>query len=116
MHIKGFIKVGSELMLRQEDIIGYDENAKLISTPEFKERLYEQTPEFREPIITFINDIIPYNWAVCFTPHADISFDVNIYCENVSEARQIEAIIQDKLKDKIFEKFYYKGSLAVHIP
>jgi len=112
MNKKGFVKVRSAIMLNNKDIIEHLDNGKFIPTDDFNERINEQTPEFREPIITFINDVIPYNWGIFFTPHTDSIFDAHIYCENENEFLLIVDIIKDKLKHKVFKEFYNKRSVS----
>ena len=55
MNRKGFIKVGSAIMMKPEYVIERLPNGNFIPYAEFLDILNRQTEEYREPIITFIN-------------------------------------------------------------
>ena len=108
----GFIKVGSHIMMKSEYVIERLPNGNFIPSEEFLDKIYRQTEEFREPIITFINDVIPYNWAISFTPFTEELFEANIFCETCEQFYIIVNIIKEKLPNKRFYDFLYKGKVS----
>lgn len=111
MNRKGFIKVGSALLMKPEYVIERLQNGNFIPSADFLDKLIQQTEEFREPIITFINDVIPYDWAISFTPFTEDLFEANIFCETHEQFYVIVNIIKQKLPNKQFYDFLYKGKV-----
>lgn len=89
MNKKGFIKVSSSVLMdgHPEYIVKRNEDATFEPSQGFLDKMYYQNEKFREPVITFIKDVVPYDWGVIFTPYTDEIFDVNIYCNTVEEYR-----------------------------
>lgn len=108
----GRIKVQSAVMMKSEYIKERVSNGKFIPSQEMLDKLYDQTPEFREPIITFINDLVGDNWAVWFTPFTDEKFDVRIYCDSPDDYDKIVGVIREKLSHKEFQSFFRAGMVS----
>ncbi len=112
MNRKGFIKVGSAIMMKPEYVIERLPNGNFIPSAEFLDLLNRQTEEYREPIITFINDVIPYDWAISFTPFTEELFEANIFCDTYEQFFIIVNIIKERLPNKKFYDFLYKGKVS----
>ncbi len=96
-----YIKIRVGKFMPKGDEIYADENGKLKASPEFSEILHEADSQFREPIITFINDEIGlHNWSVKFNQFDTDGkiYDVRISCNTDEEAIKIKSIIIDKIK------------------
>lgn len=107
----GFIKIRSNLMMKPEYVKKRHPNASFTPSTEFSNMVWDSNERFREPIITFIDELIKNDWAIMFTPYTDTLYDAHIYCESEGDFEIIVGVIKDKLKDIKFNEYYMKGSV-----
>lgn len=95
---------------REYDIV----NGERIYHPDFITKLQDEDADFREPIITFINDAVgTHNWAVHFGEFIENKkFDVSIFCETDEDYFIIRDIIRERITKYNFNFFARRGRLS----
>lgn len=108
---KGFIKVRAAKMMKDEYRKERHSDGTFTPTDEFLKMVNKQEAYFREKIITHINDVIPYNWGVYFTPFTDTKYEARIYCETNNEYDMIVNIIKDKIDKELIWQYMRYGTV-----
>lgn len=92
-----------------------DENNQFNFSDEFVDVLHEADAEFREPIMTFLNDALGlHTWAISFSEGPGTGmYDARLF-QNEGRYEEMVAIIQERMPGKV-SSFRKGGTVADYI-